>query len=110
MSATHHPTSLHITSSADQAVHHSVMTKELVMAWARDRESGEPRYIGELKKEQTGQRCGCECYSCGLALEAVNAGKTEFKLRPHFRHPEGTPKQDCMVFVGARLNLTTCAR
>lgn len=69
------------------------------MAWARDRETGEPRYIGELKKEQTGQKCGCECYSCGLALEAVNAGKTEFKLRPHFRHPEGTPKQDCMVLA-----------
>lgn len=69
------------------------------MAWARDRESGEPRYIGELKKEQTGQKCGCECYSCGLVLEAVNAGKTEFKLRPHFRHPEGAPKQDCMVLA-----------
>jgi len=99
MSATHHPTSLHITSSADQAVHHSVITNELVMAWACDRETSEPRYIGELKKEQTGQKCGCECYSCGLALEAVNAGKTEFKLRPHFRHPDGAPKQDCMVLA-----------
>lgn len=69
------------------------------MAWARDRESGEPRYIGELKKTQTGRKCGCECYSCGLDLEAVNAGKTECKRRPHFRHPKGAPKQDCMVLA-----------
>ncbi|WP_412479610.1 hypothetical protein [Azonexus sp. IMCC34839] len=99
MSAVHLPTSLHITSSSDLPVHHSVITKELVMAWARDRESGEPRYIGELKQEQTGKRCACECYSCGLDLEAVNAGKTEFKRRPHFRHPDGAPKQDCMVLA-----------
>lgn len=99
MDATHHPTSYQITSPTDQATHYSVTTKELVMAWARDRGSGEPRYIGELRKEQTGQKCGCECYSCGLPLEAVNAGKTEFKLRPHFRHPDGAPKQDCMVLA-----------
>lgn len=97
MKTIHRPTSYQITPTSGQAVHHSAITKELVLAWARDRDTGEPRYVGELKKEKTGLKCGCECYSCGLALEAVNAGKTEFKIRPHFRHPDGAPKRDCMV-------------
>lgn len=72
-------------------------TRELVLAWAKDMVTGEPRYIGELREDQTGLRCGCQCYSCGLQLEAVNAGKTAYKIRPHFRHPDGAPKADCMV-------------
>lgn len=71
--------------------------RELVLAWAKDIETGEPRYIGELREDQTGQKCGCQCYSCNLPLEAVNAGKTAYKIRPHFRHPDGAPKADCMV-------------
>lgn len=71
--------------------------RELVLAWAKDIETGEPRYIGELREDQTGQKCGCQCYSCNLPLEAVNAGKSAYKIRPHFRHPDGAPKADCMV-------------
>lgn len=76
-----------------------VGSSDLVLAWAKDMATGEPRHIGELRKEQTGLKCGCKCYSCDLPLEAVNAGKTEYKLRPHFRHPDGAPKGDCMVLT-----------
>ena len=31
---------------------------ELVMAWARDIETGEPRYIGEIDDERRGGMCG----------------------------------------------------
>jgi hypothetical protein len=70
---------------------------DLVMAWARDQFSKELRYIGELTREQTGAACNCECYSCGLPLQAVNAGKLAYKRRPHFRHPDGAAKDDCLV-------------
>lgn len=73
------------------------MLDDLVMAWARDQATGEPRYIGELAREQTGAACRCECYSCGLPLLAVNAGKVVYKRRPHFRHPDGAAKDDCLV-------------
>jgi hypothetical protein len=63
--------------------------RELVMAWARDRSSGEPRYIGELTRDQRGYRSNCECWSCGLPLQAVNPGRTTCIRRPHFRHPKG---------------------
>jgi len=72
---------------------------DLVMAWARDIATGQPRYILELTPSQRGAHCGCECASCGLPLIAVNAGKTEFMRRPHFRHPEGTQRDDCMVLT-----------
>lgn len=74
-----------------------VVSKDLVLAWAKDIKTEEPRYIGELREDQTGQKCGCQCYSCNLPLEAVNAGKIGVKPRPHFRHPDGAPKADCMV-------------
>lgn len=74
-------------------------SKDLVLAWARDRATGEPRYIGELRPEQTGRKCGCDCYSCGLELEAVNAGRLSWRRRPHFRHPEGALKDDCVVLA-----------
>lgn len=74
-----------------------VVSKDLVLAWAKDVKTGGARYIGELREEQTGQKCGCKCYSCDLPLEAVNAGKVGVKPRPHFRHPDGAPKADCMV-------------
>lgn len=72
---------------------------DLVMAWARDAETGEPRYILELDAKRRGAKCGCECPSCGLALTAVNAAKAEFVKRPHFRHPEGAERSECLVLA-----------
>lgn len=72
---------------------------QLVMAWAKDVRSGEPRYILELDELHNGAKCGCVCYSCGLPLTAVNAGKKQFVVRPHFRHPDGAEKKDCMVLT-----------
>lgn len=71
----------------------------LLIAWAKDQETGEPRYIGELTRAQTGNACKCECYSCGLPLQAVNAGKVKYDRRPHFRHPNGAPKDSCLVLA-----------
>lgn len=72
---------------------------ELVQAWARDITTGEPRHILELGPERRGARSGCECPSCGLPLTAVNAAKTEFVKRPHFRHPEGAQRDECLVLA-----------
>lgn len=72
------------------------------MAWARDSITGEPVYILELDGTRTGARCGCECPSCALALTAVNAAKKEYLRRPHFRHPDGAGKSECM-YLAARL-------
>jgi hypothetical protein len=69
------------------------------MAWARDSQTGEPRYILELDAQHRGAKCGCECQSCGLALTAVNAAKAEFLKRPHFRHPEGAQREECLVLA-----------
>ena len=69
----------------------------LVMAWARDRTTGELKYILELK--ETGSKCNCVCISCGKSLTAVNAGKQVFSRRPHFRHPDGMPKAACVVLT-----------
>lgn len=82
---------------------------DLVMAWARDRATGEPRYIGELGAHQRGSNCNCECTSCGLPLIAVNAAKTTFRKRPHFRHPEGAQKDACLV-LAARAALLEALR
>jgi hypothetical protein len=78
---------------------------DLVMAWALDRATDEPRYIGELRAHQGGKRCNCECLSCGLPLVAVNAGKRTFVIRPHFRHPEGAEKDSCAVLSARALAL-----
>jgi hypothetical protein len=43
--------------------------------------------------------CGCDCISCGLPLTAVNAAKTQFRTRPHFRHPPGAEKDKCLVLA-----------
>jgi hypothetical protein len=72
---------------------------ELVMAWARDIETGEPRYIGEIDAEHRGGKCGCECPSCNLALIAVNAAKDKVIKRPHFRHPEGAQRNECAILA-----------
>ena len=75
---------------------------ELVMAWARDIKTGEPRYILELDADHRGAQCGCECPSCGLPLQGINVARSQFQRRPHFRHPNGAPKNDCAV-LSARL-------
>lgn len=72
---------------------------ELVMAWARDIETGEPRYIGEIDAEHRGGKCGCECPSCRLPLIAVNAAKDKVVRRPHFRHPEGAQRDECATLT-----------
>lgn len=71
--------------------------ESLVMAWARDRDTGELRYILEVK--ETGAKCNCQCISCGEPLTAINAKKELFVRRPHFRHPNGTHKESCEVLV-----------
>lgn len=77
----------------------SAVLAELVQAWARDVTTGEPRHILELGKDRRGAKSGCECPSCGLSLTAVNAAKTEFVKRPHFRHPEGAARDECMLLA-----------
>lgn len=72
---------------------------ELVQAWARDASTGDPVHILELGLDRRGAKSGCECPSCGLPVIAVNAGKTEFVRRPHFRHPEGAPRDECMLLA-----------
>lgn len=72
---------------------------ELVLAWARDVTTGAPIHILELGPERRGARSGCDCPSCGLGLTAVNAAKTEFVKRPHFRHPEGAERDECLVLA-----------
>lgn len=72
---------------------------DLVMAWARDSSTGEPRYILELDADHRGSKCGCECPSCGKPLVAVNAAKAEFVRRPHFRHPDGAHRDECLVLA-----------
>jgi len=81
--------------------------ESLVMAWAQDRVTKQARYILELGPERNGARCGCDCISCGLPLEAVNAGKfpSAYKRRPHFRHPKGARKEDCLVLTARALLL-----
>lgn len=79
----------------------------LVMAWARDSKTGQPRYIFELGVDKRGARCGCECYSCGLPLIAVNASKSVWRRRPHFRHPDGAQKDACLVLSARAAALET---
>ncbi len=77
----------------------NLLADDLIMAWAEDQISGEPRYIGELSVDQRGSKCNCRCTSCKLPLTAVNAAKPEFKKRPHFRHPAGAEKNACLVLA-----------
>lgn len=80
---------------------------DLVMAWARDYTTGDPRYIGELDEHQRGAKCNCVCISCELPLIAVNAAKKTFRKRPHFRHPEGAQKDSCLVLAARAAALET---
>lgn len=76
-------------------------SEEWVMAWAVDATTGQPRYILELDEDHRGGQCNCKCPSCDLMLTAVNAGKSVWKRRPHFRHPAGASREKCVI-VAAR--------
>lgn len=79
-----------------------ISTSDLVLAWARDSATGGPRYVCELGADRNGKRSGCECYSCGRPLLAINNTKREFRpgeKRPHFRHPGGTAKESCLLLT-----------
>lgn len=75
---------------------------DLVMAWAVDRDTGEPRYILQLDEAHRGARSNCKCPSCDLPLQAVNAAKLNFKNRPHFRHPAGAAREQCLIVAARR--------
>lgn len=83
--------------------------RDLVMTWAIDRDTEEPRYILQLDSAHRGSKSNCKCPSCDLPLQAVNAAKTEFKNRPHFRHPAGAARDQCAV-VSARKALRAMFR
>ncbi len=72
------------------------------MAWAVDRDTDQPRYILQLDADHRGAKSNCKCPCCGLPLLAVNAAKTTFKKRPHFRHPEGAARELCLVIAARR--------
>ena len=76
-------------------------SNDLVIALAVDQDTGQPRYILQLDATHRGSKCNCKCPSCDLPLVAVNAAKTKFKKRPHFRHPEGASRERCAI-VSAR--------
>jgi hypothetical protein len=77
------------------------VSNSLIMAWAVDKLTGRPRYILELDAAHRGGKCECVCPSCKLPLIAVNAAKTIFQKRPHFRHPDGAARDVCLI-VAAR--------
>lgn len=74
---------------------------DLIMAWAVDQDTGLPRYILQLDALHRGKKSNCKCPSCDAPLVAVNAAKTEFQIRPHFRHPNGAAREHCII-VAAR--------
>jgi hypothetical protein len=76
-------------------------SSDLVMAWAVDQDTGQPRYILQLDAAHRGKKSNCKCPSCNLPLVAVNAAKIVFQKRPHFRHPEGAAREHCLI-VAAR--------
>jgi hypothetical protein len=80
---------------------------DLVMAWARDRETAKPRYILELDENERGADCNCVCVSCGGSLIAVNVARDDFVKRPHFRHVGGTEKETCRLLAARAALLTT---
>jgi hypothetical protein len=68
-----------------------------ILAWARDVRSGRLRYILELSESERGAACGCMCASCDQPLVAVNAAKSEWARRPHFRHESGNEAHSCQI-------------
>jgi hypothetical protein len=90
-----------IEKSAGSAIQRPT-SGDLVMAWAVDRDTSEPRYILQLDESHRGAKSNCKCPSCGLPLQAVNAAKLKFKNRPHFRHPEGAAREQCLIVAARR--------
>lgn len=78
-----------------------------VMAWSRDRDTGEPRYILELDEHHRGAHCNCVCAACGASLIAVNAARKTFQVRPHFRHSNGSEKHACLLSAARVAFLTS---
>lgn len=83
--------------------------QEQVLAWARDSKTQALRYILELGPRENGAACGCSCISCGHPLQAVNAGKAVFQVRPHFRHEPGAETARCHT-LSARAALLASLR
>lgn len=79
---------------------------ELVLAWGKDAETGQARYIFELDEQHRGAQSGCVCYSCGKPLTAVNAATTQWQIRPHFRHPDGAERNACLILSARAVALT----
>lgn len=75
---------------------------DLTMAWAVDVATNQPRYILELDAAQKGNKCNCKCPSCNLPVMAINAGKSSWKRRPHFRHPKGAARERCLLIAARR--------
>ncbi len=71
---------------------------DVLIAWGKDRLTGAPRHITEVR---TGLACGCICAGCRSTLEAVNSENPNARRRPYFRHYELPETGDCAV--GARL-------
>lgn len=74
------------------------------LKWAHDAETGAARYIHD--PEVVDERRRCLCPACQLPLTPVNAGKPQgTHPTPHFHHPEGSRKDNCML-IAARLAIT----
>jgi hypothetical protein len=92
-------------SKGSKQLEKPLSSSDLVMAWAVDLDTGLPRYILQLDAAHRGKKSNCKCPSCDLPLVAVNAAKTVFLKRPHFRHPEGAAREHCVI-VAARKALS----
>lgn len=69
------------------------------ICWAEHAATGRPRHIAEVSSKENGAACGCICVSCRQPLIAVNAGKTAYVRRPHFRHLAGAEKDSCAILA-----------
>lgn len=92
-----HPSSPFVVRHFDAKPRTSL--SEMVLAWANDDETNEPRWIMELGRDRRGAQCRCRCPSCGASLTAVNAAKDKYFTRPHFRHPNGLPRHECLILA-----------
>ncbi len=78
------------------------------MAWAVNSTTGGIVHVNELRREQNGLRCGCECPSCKGALQAVNVDKDNCHFaKPNtrgkfFRHDSGQQTHGCAI-IAARM-------
>lgn len=84
-----------------------VEDENLVLAWAKDVETGSPIYILQLGKDRQGAKSNCICMGCEEPLQAVNAAKEvgTYKKRPHFRHHVGVQTDSCAVLTARALAL-----